>query len=75
MNKRKKGKRIIELSSREVKIDLDKLQKEVKKAYNTMKNIVPESIEKTEIKSFGNASHIILPKKYKGKKAIIIIKK
>lgn len=33
-----------------------------------------EVIER-EVKPFGNASHIILPQKHKGKKATIIIKK
>ncbi len=71
----KKESKIVELNSKEIKINLDKLQEEVKSAYNTMKDILPESIEETIIKSFGNASHIILPKKYEGKKAIVIIKK
>lgn len=33
-----------------------------------------EVIER-EVKPFGNASHIILPQKHKGKKAKVIIKK
>lgn len=33
-----------------------------------------EVIER-DVKPFGNASHIILPQKHKGKKATIIIKK
>lgn len=39
------------------------------------KSQVPEDILERKVKSFGNASHIILPKEYEEKKAIIIIKK
>ena len=70
----KKNKRI-ELSSKEIKINLEKFQADVKKAYDSMKKVLPEAINNKEIKSFGNASHIILPKEYAGKKATIIIKK
>lgn len=69
-----KAKRI-ELSSKEIRVNLEMLQKDVKRAYDTMKNVLPEAITDREIKPFGNASHIILPKKYAGKKAIVIIKK
>ncbi len=78
MNKQKKLKRekgIIEINSKEMKINLNKFQKEVINAYNTMKDLLPEAIEEAKIKSFGNASHIILPKKYEGKNATIMIKK
>lgn len=34
-----------------------------------------DEIIQREVKEFGNASHIILPQKHKGKKATIIIKK
>jgi len=37
-------------------------------------NTDDEVIER-DVKPFGNASHIILPQKHKGKKATIIIKK
>ena len=74
MKKIKKVKRI-ELNSKELKINLEKLQEDVKKAYNTMKTLLPESISEREIKPFGNASHIILPKKYTNKKATVIVKK
>lgn len=40
-----------------------------------MKKVLPEAINNKEIKSFGNASHITLPKEYAGKKATIIIKR
>ena len=36
---------------------------------------IPEEILDREIKPFGNASHIILPKEYSNKKAKVIIKK
>ena len=36
---------------------------------------VPEEILDREIKPFGNASHIILPKEFANKKAKVIIKK
>ena len=69
-----KGKRI-ELNSKELKINLEKLQEDLKKAYNTIKKLLPEAISGKEIKPFGNASHIILPKEYAGKKATVIIKR
>lgn len=65
----------IELNSKELKINLEKLQEDVKKAYSTMKKLLPESISGRKIKPFGNASHIILPKEYSGKKATVIIKR
>jgi putative transposon-encoded protein len=34
-----------------------------------------DEIIQREVKSFGNAAHIILPQKHKNKKAMIIIKK
>lgn len=67
------GKRF-ELNSKELRIDLDRLQKDVKKAYRSMMKVVPEAIRDVEIKKFGNASHIILPKNYSGKKATVIIR-
>jgi len=36
---------------------------------------VPDEILEKEIKPFGNASHIILPKEFANKKAKVIIKK
>jgi len=36
---------------------------------------IPEDILEKEIKPFGNASHIILPKEYTSKKAKIIIRR
>lgn len=71
----KAGNRRVELSSKEIKVNLEQLQKDVKKAYETMKKIIPESIKDAEIKRFGNAAHIILPKEYAGKKATVIVKK
>ncbi len=71
----KKDQRIITLTKEELNINLNKLQEDVKKAYGTMKELLPEAIVDKEIKPFGNASHIILPKEYANKKATIIIKK
>jgi len=65
----------IELNSKELKINLEKLKNDVKKAYSTMRALLPESISEKKIKPFGNASHIILPKEYAGKKATVIIKR
>ena len=74
MKTKKEGKRI-EISSKELRINLEKLQSDVEHIYRTVKKLVPESITNKEIKLFGNASHIILPKEYAGKKATVIIKK
>ena len=65
----------IELNSKELKINLEKLKKDVKKAYRTMRRLLPESISERKIKPFGNASHIILPKEHAGKKATVIIRR
>jgi putative transposon-encoded protein len=72
--KKNKEEKRFELNSKELKINLDRLQKDAKAAYNSMMKVVPESIKDVEIKRFGNASHIILPKKYSGKKATVIIR-
>lgn len=43
---------------------------------NAMKALnIPEEIVEKEIKPFGNASHIILPKEFASKKAKVIIKR
>lgn len=73
--KSKKDEKRITLTNKEIKINLKKLQEDVKTAYGTMKKLLPEAITDKEIKPFGNASHIILPKGYANKKATIIIKK
>jgi len=73
MKELKKDKRI-ELSSKELRINLEKLREDVKRAYYTMKKLVPESVLEKDIKLFGNASHIILPKEYANKKATVIIR-
>lgn len=57
------------------------LYKEVYTMYIMVKTKIQVELEKgdeiieRDIKQFGNASHIILPQKHKGKKATIIIKK
>ena len=63
----------IELNSKELKINLEKIQEDLKKAYSAIRKLLPESISGREIKQFRDASHIILPKKYAGKKATVII--
>lgn len=62
------------------KIDLNKLTESLvenlKNIQTTMKELdVPEEVLERDIKQFGNASHIILPKEYANKKAKVIIKK
>lgn len=54
----------------------DKIKKLIEEMNREMQemNIADEVLDR-EIKPFGNASHIILPEKYKGKKAKVIIKK
>jgi len=70
----KKSEKRIELNSKELRINLEKLQEDVKRAYYTMKKLVPESVLEKEIKLFGNASHIILPKEFANKQATVIIR-
>lgn len=72
---KKKAEKRIELNSKELRINLEKLKHDVKDAYESMKKILPEAIKDAEIKRFGNASHIILPKEYAGKRATVIVKK
>ncbi len=71
---KKKVKRVV-LNSKELRVNLGKLQEDVKNAYDTMKKLIPEAIKDVGVKPFGNASHIILPKEYSGKRATVIIKK
>lgn len=77
--KKKKSKNAVsrrfELNPKELRVNLDQLQKDVGRAYSSMMKIIPESIKEAEIKPFGNASHIILPKELAGKKATVIIRK
>ena len=75
VRKKVKKKKRIDISSKEIKVNLAQLQKDVKKAYDSMSKILPESIKNCEVKKFGNASHIILPKEYAGKKATVLVKK
>ena len=72
-SKAKKKTKRIELNSKELRINLEKLRKDVKDAYETMTKILPQAVKDAEIKRFGNASHIILPKEYAGKRAIVIV--
>ena len=70
----KKDNRRMTVSSKEFRVNIEQLQEDVKKAYASMKKVIPEAIKNAEIKNFGNASHIILPKEYAGKKATVLIK-
>ena len=55
---------------------LNNLNESMKIIEENMKTLnIPEEILDREIKPFGNASHIILPKEYSNKQAKIIIKK
>ena len=61
-------------------VDFDKLTnnlvESMKKIKQDMKALdIPEEVLDREIKPFGNASHIILPKEFANKKAKVIIKK
>jgi len=72
--KGKTGKRI-EISKKELKVNLEQLQKDVTKAYDSMKMMVPHAVKNVEVKRFGSAAHIILPKEFAGKKAVVFIKR
>ncbi|MEK6926160.1 MAG: hypothetical protein AABW50_02690 [Nanoarchaeota archaeon] len=72
--KKNKSKRV-EISSKEVRINLERFQEDMKNAYDRLKKIVPEAVSNKEIRPYGKFSHIILPKKYAHKKATVIIKK
>ena len=74
VKKARKTTKRLEINSKELKVNLEKLQEDVKNVYDSMKKVVPEAVKNAEIKKFGNASHIILPKEHAGKKATVIIK-
>jgi len=77
-SKKKVGKKKssrVELNSKEFKVNIEQLQKDVQKAYGSMMKLIPEAVKNVEVKPFGNASHIILPKEYAGKKASVFISK
>ena len=72
----KKEQKKVELSPEQIKANFTKLTEGLKGIQDVMKIFnIPEEVLDREIKPFGNASHIILPEKYKGKKAKVIIKK
>ena len=55
---------------------INQLIREIKIINGLLKELnIPEKILEKQIKLFGNASHVILPKKYANKKAKIIIKR
>jgi len=72
--KRKSEKRI-ELSSKEFRVNLEQLQKDVTKVYGSMKRMVPHAVKNVSVKRFGSSAHIILPKEFAGKKAMVFIKR
>ena len=52
------------------------LIKSIQMINDLMKSLnIPQGVLEKEVKPFGNASHIILPKEYTNKKAKVIIKK
>ncbi len=72
----KKEQKKVELSPEQIRTNFTKLTEGIKEIQEVMKILdVPEEVLDRDIKPFGNASHIILPEKYKGKKAKVIIKK
>ena len=74
--KTKKEMNKVELSPKQIQQNLEKLSKELETVSKIMTALeIPEEILEREIKPFGNASHIVLPKGYEGKKAKVIIKK
>ena len=59
-----------------IEINLNKLTKGMKMVEEVMKNFeFPDEVLEKIIQPFSNSSHIVLPKKYSKKKAIVIIKK
>ena len=55
---------------------LERLNNCLKTIDKIMKQLnVPEEVIEKDIKPFGNASHMILPKQYQNKKATILIRK
>lgn len=72
---KKDVKERVNLNSKEFKINLEQLQRDVKKAADSMAKMIPQAVKNVEVKKFGNASHIILPKEYAGKKASVFISK
>ena len=73
--KKRKSKKRIELSSKELRVNLEQLQKDVAKAYDSMRMMVPHAVKNVEVKPFGSAAHIILPKEFAGKRAVVFIKR
>jgi putative transposon-encoded protein len=62
--------------AKEGRKEINELAKKITEINKLMKLLnVPQDILEKEIKPFGNASHIILPKEYKSKTAKVIIKR
>ena len=69
-----KDKKRFAINKKELIVDFEGIQKDIKKAYESVKKAIPSAIKNVEVKKFGNASHIMLPKEYIGKKATIFIR-
>ncbi len=76
-NKKKSGtkelNKRVDISSKELRVNLEQLQKDVSRAYSSMKKMMPRAVKNLKIKKFGNAAHVILPKKFSGKRATVFI--
>ncbi|OGJ17895.1 hypothetical protein A3K73_07780 [Candidatus Pacearchaeota archaeon RBG_13_36_9] len=67
---------MIQELSRKEKDQVNELVKSIIAIKKSMKSLgIPEEILEKEVKPFGNASHIILPKEYTRKKARVILSK
>lgn len=72
--KKIKNKKRIEEKEMMMAKKIKELIKLIKKINEIMASLkIPEEILERKVKPFGNASHIILPRKYKGKEATTII--
>jgi len=65
---------VVRLTPKEIQDKIAELQEGIKETYEVLRTLLPEAIIEGEAKDFGNSSHIILPKEYAGKKAIVLIK-
>ena len=54
--------------------DIQRFLTELSKNLDLLSSLMPNVVD-TEVKTFGNSGHIVLPKEYVGRKAKVIIKK
>ena len=71
---------MIKKEMNKVKLTPEQIKKNIRKVISNIREVEEivklfPNIKEREIKTFGNASHIVLPKEYTNKKAIVIIKK